>query len=185
MINLAGHKDPDPIVEEELFVAGIEVERLAAAPDREVRTRIVGRLGEIRFERAWYYWVAEGPVPLAVAQELYAQKPYGHRDVRVAGHCGCPPPADPWLTYRTADGQEVQWLHSEADLDQYERFRSGTLRPLMNDVLGPLFRGERGPVATSAPERDALTASITVDSYHIDSLGGLKVFADAIRARGR
>jgi hypothetical protein len=183
MINLAGHKNPDPIVEEELFVAGVEIERLPHAFDGEVRTHITGRLGKIVFHRAWYYWVAEGPVPLATASFMYEQRPYGRRDVRVAGHCGCPSPEDPWLTYRDKDGREIHYLHSENDLKLYTQFRDGTIEEYMGNVLGPLFRGETGPIVFSKEERDALAASITVESYHIDSLGGLKVFADAIRPR--
>lgn len=183
MINLAGHKDPDPIVEEELFVAGVEVERLPLALEGEVETRIVGRLGSIRFRRAWRYWVAEGQVPLATAVALYEQRPYGRRDVRVDGHCGCPAPEDPWLTYRTQGGKEIFYLHTENDLKLYAQWVDGTIEKYLGETLGPLFRGEKGPIALSKQERDALAVSITVDSYHIDSIGGLKVFADAVRPR--
>lgn len=182
MINLAGHANPDPIVEEELFVAGIDVERLPHALGGEVKTRIVGRLGPIRFHRAWYYWIAEGPVPLAIAREMYEQRPYGRRDVRVTGHCGCPPPEDPWLTYRDREGREIHLLHTETDLALYEKFKNGTLDRIMAKVLGPLFRGEQGPLVLSNDDRKRLYATVTVESYHIDSQGGLKVFADAMRA---
>jgi hypothetical protein len=182
MINLAGHKDPDPLVEEELFVAGIEVERLPEPRDYEVRTSIVGRLGQIWFHRAWYYWVATGPVPIVVAMQMYEQRPYGRRDVRVAGHCGCPPPEDPWLTYRDEAGRVIQYLRGENDLRLYAKFKDGTLDGALAKALGPLFRGENGPLATSPEELKRLYRTVTVDSYHIDSQGGLKVFVDAMRS---
>jgi len=34
-------------------------------------------------------------MPLGAAEELY-EDPVGHRDVRVVGHCACPPPKD-WV----------------------------------------------------------------------------------------
>jgi hypothetical protein len=37
--------------------------------------------------------VVNGEVPLNLAQKLY-QNPIGRKDVRVSGHCGCPPPEE-------------------------------------------------------------------------------------------
>lgn len=59
----------------------------------EVPYHVIGNLGDGKFifKRAWYYWMVRGNVPLKIANKLY-ENPIGARDVRVAGHCGCPPP---------------------------------------------------------------------------------------------
>ncbi len=93
MINLAGDSDCDAQIIRELREAGIEMAILPAPVNREVSYSVVGRLGDFHFKRAWYYWVVNGPVPLDVALELYSH-PIGRKDVRVTGHCGCPPPED-------------------------------------------------------------------------------------------
>ena len=95
MKNLAGRKDCDKFIKQELTEAGIEIVLLPEPTSREVPFSISGRLRNFTFERAWYYWVVKGDVPLHIAKELYAD-PVGCKDVRVCGHCGCPPPED-WL----------------------------------------------------------------------------------------
>jgi len=92
MENLAGNADCDVQIERELIRCGIEVIR-GEKTNREVSSSIIGKLGEFEFVRAWYYWTVRGNVPLEVARELYAD-PVGKTDVRVAGHCGCPPPEE-------------------------------------------------------------------------------------------
>lgn len=124
MPNLA-RRDPDPRVDErikiELTRARIDLRELDHDERKrsEVPATIGGRIGAFTLQRAWMYWVVKGPMPLDAARALYAD-PIGADDVRVAGHCGCPPP-DEWA-------------------------------------------------------RDGF-----VDSYHIDSVAGLRLFADAVR----
>lgn len=89
----------------ELERCGIPVQ--AADPGRdEVPYQHIGKLGAFTFLRAWCYWVVRGPVPLEVAKELYADR-IGKTDIRVAGHCGCPPPEYPWVAYFAADGRRI------------------------------------------------------------------------------
>lgn len=95
MINLAGCVNCDKFINSELAGAGIAVEHITEAHCSEVPYTLTGKLGKYTFRRAWYYWVVRGDVPLAVAQELYANE-IGKKDVRVVGHCGRPPPED-WL----------------------------------------------------------------------------------------
>lgn len=58
----------------------------------EVPTKAMGQFGMWGFERAWYYWRANGPgLPSDVAERLHAL--HG-RSVRVGGHCGCPSPRE-------------------------------------------------------------------------------------------
>lgn len=102
MRNLAGDMECDRWIAEELRRSRIPVEPYDGIPS-EVPSRLIGRLGKIEFRRAWVYWVATGPVPIALARELY-EDPVGRTDIRVRGHCGCPPPAAPWTM--VIDGAE-------------------------------------------------------------------------------
>lgn len=92
MKNLAGNKDCDDSVEVELRRAGIEVVS-GAKSNGEVSTIITGQLEQFTFVRAWRYWMVRGHVPLVVARELY-ENLIGKTDVRVVGHCDCPPPEE-------------------------------------------------------------------------------------------
>ena len=95
MKNMAGvhWTECDIQLESELEKAGLEILKADTPRGGEVQTKITGRLGELRFQRAWYYWTVEGKVPLDIAEKLYAH-PEGEKSVRVAGHCGCPPPKE-------------------------------------------------------------------------------------------
>ena len=95
MINLAGDKDCDKQIRRELLRAKVDIVEVKQG-NTEVPYTIIGRLYGFEFRRAWYYWVAKGPMPLKEAKELYAE-PVGREDIRVAGHCGCPPPEPPWV----------------------------------------------------------------------------------------
>jgi hypothetical protein len=130
MMNLAGLPNPDPVIERELTRCRIEVVR-GETSKGEVATSLTGRLGPFTFRRAWYYWIVSGRVPLAVADELYAD-PVGVTDVRVGGDCGCPDPRD--YTMRFVD--------------------------------------------------DVTQGHGSIETYHIDSEVGLRLFADAIRRHG-
>lgn len=101
MKNLAGNSGCDPHIVAELQAAGIDLVHHTSPLKQEVPASVTGRLTKngkpvFEFTRAWYYWVVGGRVPLDVARELYAN-PIGATDVRVVGHCGCPPPED-WVT---------------------------------------------------------------------------------------
>lgn len=105
MRNLAGDKECDREIRRELERARIPAVIDEEINHPEVKARFRGRLGEFVFTRHWTYWGAYGPVPLEVARELYAD-PVGATDIRVAGHCGRPPPEPPWL-HRWRDGRRV------------------------------------------------------------------------------
>ncbi len=93
MKNLAGDRSADAVLRAELEACGIESVSTGMNPNAEVPASYIGTLGSFKFYRCWYYWAVEGPMPLTVANEMY-QHPDGRRDVRVAGHCGCPPPSE-------------------------------------------------------------------------------------------
>lgn len=180
MQNLAGHKDADPIVESELFIAGVEIVRASEPQDGEVRTRISGRLGTLVFTRAWYYWCVEGDVPLEIARKIYAQEPYGSRDVRIDGHCGCVPPEDPWVEYRDASGKRVAVLEAD-DRRLFGRCDAGELDVHLTRIITELRQNTI--YVDTVEERTRIATSAFVTSYHIDSQAGLKVFVDAMMGR--
>ena len=108
MKNLAGDRDADLFIEEELYLAGIETTPMKA--NGEVPFSIVGRIGNWKLHRAWTYWVAtveilKDGLPLEAALELHNKpnpvNPDQHlgQVIRSGGHCGCPAPneygADP------------------------------------------------------------------------------------------
>ncbi|MBI2065007.1 MAG: hypothetical protein HYT62_03085 [Candidatus Yanofskybacteria bacterium] len=161
MENLAGRRDCDKSIERELNRCGIELVRLPSVLHSEVPASITGKLGQFQFHRAWYYWIVRGNMPLPVAQELY-DDPVGKTDIRVAGHCGCPPPIE-WATYIDAEGRILCPI-SEKPQGDSELARSILARTDIRFVKDPSSEGEG-----------------FVQSYHIDSELGLKIFADTLK----
>lgn len=93
-LNYAGRSDIDDELIAELESAGITHAKLPEMmrKNNEVKTVIIGDMHGWGFERAWYYWRADGPgIPCDVATELHEK--FG-TEVRVAGHCGCPSPLE-------------------------------------------------------------------------------------------
>lgn len=131
MRNLAGQDDCDIYIREELEKAGIMPFALSEPGRSEVPYTVFGCLGakslseedqrffdrmgttlefaatmsSFVFSRAWYYWCVSGYVPLPIAEEMYAN-PNGIKDIRVAGHCACPPPSE-WLAHHKVCGMDV------------------------------------------------------------------------------
>jgi hypothetical protein len=86
MKNLAGNKLCDAYIIEELCLAGIPIVYSNDISDSEVSYSCTGELNGFRFQRAWYYWVVIGNMPLLYAKELYDN--YKDLNIRVIGHCG-------------------------------------------------------------------------------------------------
>jgi hypothetical protein len=105
--NLAGCIDCDAYIQLELDLAGVPV-IIAPKGNSEVPYTKHGELkiGEhvFIFHRAWYYWIVVGRIHLDIAKKLYATE-LGQKSVRVAGHCGCPPPE--------------QWVDEEGYINTY------------------------------------------------------------------
>jgi hypothetical protein len=103
--NRAGdHPDTDEILRAELHAAGLQTlqeaegkppEFLADLLRRnsgEVKTSVIGSFHGWEFKRAWYYWMVKGPgLDIKLASALH--ETHG-KEVRVAGHCGCPHPRE-------------------------------------------------------------------------------------------
>jgi hypothetical protein len=169
MQNLAGNKDCDKYIKDELERAGIDVIPVDGS-DNEVPATLGGRLGPFTFTRAWHYWVVSGPMPLDVAKELYAH-PEGARTVRVAGHCGCPAPEDPWVQWHASDGAHL-WPK-----EKYEKELAGIKDShLSKTIKGMIDSGEYR--VSEHLEKDG---EPYVMSYHIDDQAGLLLFATKVR----
>lgn len=136
MRNLAGDKDCDVYIREELEKAGITLYNLKKPGRSEVPYTIFGGLGgkplsdeekdfmdrhglmieviknnsSFIFTRAWYYWCVSGYVPLNIAVEMY-ENPNGKKDIRVAGHCGCPPPSEQLVLHKVCGMDVVNSYH--------------------------------------------------------------------------
>ena len=164
--NLAGVEDCDPKIIRELLAAGVELVKHPLLVEGEVPTRHTGQLElkhEIKFtfRRAWYYWVVDGDVPLEVAKELYYEVPFGKEDIRVAGHCACPPPEE--------------WAFPKTEV----LIRLGIYKPPSEEhPLGhsPTY-GQLAKMCNSGQ----IKAPRFVDNYHIDSLYGLVRFVATLR----
>lgn len=169
MQNLAGHPQSTRLAKSELEEAGIPVVTLDA-PYGEVGSWCGGNLHGFTFKRAWCYWVVEGPMPIAQARAMYAT-PVGARDVRVAGHCGCPPP-DGWAEWKAADGKR---LYADPTGKREQEWREMVARhPELADE-DHLFRHVSDP-----SKEPGAVAHVT--SYHVDSAEGLRLLANCIRS---
>jgi len=99
--NMAGSQCKSELIEKELIEAGIKVYTFPRLTEQsEVDCGFQGVIefkgGYWEFKRAWYYWVAKGPgIPSKEAMELHEK--FG-QEVRVGGHCGCPPPSKDFAT---------------------------------------------------------------------------------------
>lgn len=159
MKNLAGNQECDKYIREELEKAGIRVIH-GEKNEGEVPYTLTGQLSYFTFRRAWYYWMVEGDVPLEIAKEMYATE-VGKKDVRVTGHCGCPPPEE-WAFPKN----EVLF-----ELGVYKK--PSKKHPYGS---GPTY-GELAEMCNSGK----INAPRFIQSYHIDSHEGLKLFADTIK----
>lgn len=151
-------EDCDRFILHELARSGIkplEIERTTG----EVPYSFVGTLGDIRFTRAWRYWMVKCKIPLAVAEALYAD-PVGKGDVRVAGHAGAPSPKE-WVVY--LDERDIPLYPSASRVE-------GEL--LERALADGEFRFVDDPAAEGQPY---------VTSYHIDTEIGLRLFANIMK----
>lgn len=164
MINLAGDPCCEPVIAVELERAGIP-EHWIETRRGEVPSRLRGKLGPVLFTRGWRYWIASGPVPLSFAEKLY-----GHPIAQCAGGDGVRQPPATQASWYTNEGAAVV---------------PTTERDAMERPLAQLRESD-----SSAPhlqwslvynDDPASIASAYVDTYHIDSEEGLRLFADALR----
>lgn len=185
MLNLAGRTDADHIIRHELRRVGIEPTFSDARKDHpDVKTSVVGKLGPFEFRRNWRYWVALGPVPLSVAEELYTD-PVCCTDVRAGGDCACRPP-QMWATYFDADDKELVIDDPDGGkrLEYLSLVEKGLLPREGFDRLSWVRSSDHETRSASAQVLRALAARAIVDTFHIDSELGLYLFVQALRRRG-
>ncbi len=105
MKNLAGVKDADKTILEELYLAGIEAVKADKETKGEVPFTFIGKIGKWKLERRWYYWSAfvddvKDGVPLKPALEFNNRKrPTDDKEiigdtVRAGGYAGGISPDD-------------------------------------------------------------------------------------------
>ena len=165
MINLAESPDSDEHIIEELTLAGVNIVRLEKRTEGEVATTVKGQLGEFIFSRAWYYWVVSGLIPLSVAQEMYAH-PRGVKDIRVNGHCGCPPP-EKWVVFCDDEGV---LLAPKAQLNEHQP----------GSKLHKLLTADESTRWVEDPTKGIAFINL----YHIDSQSGFNFFVDTLKKHG-
>jgi hypothetical protein len=180
MKNLAGNKDADKFIKEELYLAGIPEIKIGNTGG-EVPYTIIGKLGNWTFTRAWYYWVArvENPkdgLKLDKAIALHKRKhPTNDKMkilgnvIRSGGHCGCPSPAE-YGSQPVYDENFDKTLtelgykkkhHKIIDVDYWDLPKKEIIK-LCNE--------------------GKITMERYVDCYHIDDQVGLVEFAKVIAA---
>lgn len=168
MKNLAGCEHSDRECIRELERARIPWTTVANRYE-EPQTYVVGRLGNMLFKRAWYYWIVRCRIPLKTAWKLY-ENPVGKTDIRVAGHCGCPPPEDPWVNWYDEEDYII-----DTNMDQIElclRQAKKFNRPFILENICFMEKEERDKLIAEGKIHGY------VESYHIDSEVGLRIFAD-------
>jgi hypothetical protein len=173
MENLAGNTRCDRYIRDELTKARIP--EVAEVDSRgEVPATVMDKFHGFTFQRAWYYYMVHGDMPLDVAVELHAD-PLGLSDVRVDGNCMCPPPGPPHhVKYFDANDYQLVPPHPKNDETVID-WASRT--DYFHRELVARYDAQYRRVENPADE--AVIA--VVSSYHIDSLAGLRLFADTIR----
>ena len=169
MKNLAGDPHATTECRAELDAAGVPVEVLDK-PYGEPQSRVGGKLGDFTFRRAWYYWIVCGPMPLQQAEAMYAHAD-GARDVRVAGHCGCPPPRE-WAEWKGTDGVDLARDQDGSQLAAWLAF----------SARFPAVAGTAEPCRFVADPSAEPGAVAFVTSYHVDTAAGLRLLADTIKS---
>lgn len=162
MINLAGVESNCQITKE-LNQAGIPIVAHEEMLNTEPITNLSGQLGSFTFTRAWYYWIVGGLVPLETAKKLY-QNPIGRKDIRVAGHCGCPPPEE-WIKPSEEVQEQIQLqLGYRDDMD---------IKDKIDFWLNKNNQKKFNEECKKYPQY--------VHWYHIDSQEGLNLFVKTLK----
>ena len=176
MKNLACNSRTDEVIlytteqcRHELIQAKIVVVEGEIPEHTEVPSRVQGQLGAFTFRRAWYYWVAKGPMPLALADEIYADP--ARDDIRAHGFAGGIEPRHPPFAdyYEVVDGKLGKKLTTKDQEDEFlKHCRPGLFKP--EDFYNQ-FKVVDDPTKGYG----------IVSAYHIDSSLGLRLFSDYVR----
>jgi hypothetical protein len=144
----------------------------------EVPYTIMGQIGNWKFTRAWYYWVArvedeKDGLPLDIATELHERTNpiidcnFG-QSIRSGGHCGCPSPAE----------YGAQPIYDEKFYDQLKKLGyKEEYSEILKKSYVPISYGEVSKLCNEGK----LVVERYVDCYHIDDIIGLKEFANTLK----
>jgi hypothetical protein len=151
---------------------GIIIPGLEERFHKETMYRVEGKLYGWTLSRAWYYWAAscerlEDEVGEKDAMILYERF---KQDLRVDGHCGCPPPTGNHLHYHCRVGvKRVEGGHDLSVDGKHVTFveKSADWTVLFRD-LDQQNPGKR----------------VGVNLYHIDSQDALDALCAYLRQRG-
>lgn len=123
------------------------------------------------FEFHNYYMIVNGFVPLDVAKTLYYDSgESGQKDVRVAGHCGCPKPEE-WIAWYDDNGRVLYTLQDKAEIDKL----SDVMRQMLTiDSDKEIYVDNREKIGYGY-----------ITSYHVDSPGGLILLCRTIEQLAR
>jgi len=155
MVNLAGVKTCDETILQELKEAGIKPIMVGKREHREVPSEYIGVCNDFIFNRAWYYWVVSGYMPLEHAKEMYAK--YKDLNIRVAGHCGNPPPEE--------------WCEPK---DYHDKCKPHSDKFWAKEITAD----ELNEICTEIREQ----GEQFVTHYHIDTQEGLNRFVETVRS---
>lgn len=176
MKNLAGVKDADDTILEELYLAGIPAIKVNRS-NSEVPFSYVGKIGRWTFKRLWYYWSVsvedkETGLPLKIALEFNNRKHPTKNEilgdtVRAGGHAGGISP----------DDYVCQPIYNE-ELDN-QLLALGYKKEFNEFLEKEYFSINRGEVARLCNE-GKLTVQRYVNTYHIDEQIGLNEFTKTL-----
>jgi hypothetical protein len=168
--NLAGDPDCDSHIALELLKAGIPAVIGERYPG-EVAATVTGQLGKFAFRRAWYYWVAEGPMPVRLAREIHAHQ-FGAM-VRVNGNCTCPAPDGHQVEWYDETGRQVLDIPRREEAERFLKGNSKSLREIARKILDE-----------NRFEEDPSRFNGFVMLYHIDTQEGLNLFTEMVQKIG-
>jgi len=178
MKNLAGDRDANFFIEEELYLAGIE--KIPTEIKGEVPATSCGRIGNWKLHRAWTYWVATTEIltdglPLNEAMALHTKpnpidfKKIIGTSIRSGGHCGAPSPDD-YGAYPDYDDPEFN--RQLKALGYKEEYWKVLDKSAINITVGEV---------SQLCKEGKLKCDRYVTSYHIDDQVGLNEFAKYLR----
>lgn len=165
MRNLAGQDDSDLCILDELTIAGIAP--VEVKPYGEPNAKFAGQFGYWTFHRAWYYWTASSSVGLSLPYAEALHTAIG-TEVRVAGHCGCPPPSE-WVKHIGNDGRQIS---IDPEGKEQAGFASYVDRGLLIQSQMDQYRFVKS--------LDGVEHTSVIDSYHVDSQQGLNMLTQFI-----
>jgi hypothetical protein len=128
-------------------------------------------LGDFTITFYNYYFIVDGKVPLAVAEELYNEGIVGREDIRSGGDCGCRPPKT-WVTRITPSGK-IAIKKSESD-----KIRDA-IASEENSLYKDAMATGKYELTDSENQYDSYPGYI--DCYHIDSELGLYIFVQKLK----